>query len=251
MPLRAIILDLGGTLIDWPDWDEDAPRRWGLSYDYLIAKFPTAQWPERASYIHAMRQAEADHWAQVKATQTSMTPAALLQSGFHLLGRPVNEEELLVALDGYGQAVSGWSIIFPDVVETLITLRKRGYKLGLLSNTWWASAWHNADLAAHGLTNLLDEVVYTSDLPYSKPHPAAFRAVTTRLGVVPEECVMIGDRLVDDISGALSVGMRAIWKKTSSPWPEPAHITPTRIISDLAEILPLVEAWSYSGMRKD
>ncbi len=244
MSLRAIILDLGGTLIDWPDWNEDVLRRWALSYDYLIAKFPSVHWPERAAYTQAMRQVEIAHWVEVVANQTSSTPAAVLSAGFALLERPVSEEELLAALDGYGEAVSGWAIIFPDVVETLITLRKRGYKLGLLSNTWWASAWHNADLAAHGLTNLLDEVVYTSDLAYSKPHPEAFRTITRRLGVVPEECIMVGDRLVDDISGALGVGMRAVWKKTHYPWPEPAHIIPTAIITDLAEVLPLVEAWS-------
>jgi putative hydrolase of the HAD superfamily len=155
----------------------------------------------------------------------------------------VNEQELLVALDGYAQAVYGWAIIFSDAVETLLSLRQRGYKLGLLSNTWWAAAWHNADLAAHGLTSLLDEVVYTSDLPYSKPHPATFQTVTSRLGVDPVDCLMVGDRLVDDVSGALGVGMRAIWKKTAYPWPEPSHIKPTAIITNLAEVLPLVEAW--------
>jgi putative hydrolase of the HAD superfamily len=34
-PLQAVIFDLGGTLLDWPDWNEDISRRWALSYDYL------------------------------------------------------------------------------------------------------------------------------------------------------------------------------------------------------------------------
>ena len=29
-PPRAVVFDLGGTLVDWPDWVEDAPRRWAL-----------------------------------------------------------------------------------------------------------------------------------------------------------------------------------------------------------------------------
>ena len=37
---RAVIFDLGGTLVDWPDWDEDVQRRWSISYDYLTARLP-------------------------------------------------------------------------------------------------------------------------------------------------------------------------------------------------------------------
>jgi putative hydrolase of the HAD superfamily len=250
MPLQAIIFDLGGTLIDWPDWDEDINRRWGLSYDYLTARLPVNNWPEQEAYVQAMRQAELNHWLRVTEQQTSSTPTDVLEEGFQLLQRSASAEELLVALDGYAQAVNGWAIIFPDTAQTLIELRKRGYRLGLLSNTWWAAAWHNADLATHGLTSLLDEVVYTSDLPHSKPHPSTFLTVTTRLQVEPAECVMVGDRLIDDISGALGVGMRAIWKKTDHPWPKSEYITPTAIITELAELLPLLEQWQCEGSER-
>jgi putative hydrolase of the HAD superfamily len=183
-----------------------------------------------------MRQAEMNHWQRVNEQQTSITPTGLLQEGFQLLERPASAEELLVALDGYAQAVNGWAIIFPDTVQTLTELRKRGYRLGLLSNTWWAAEWHNADLATHGLNSL--------------PHPSTFLTVTTRLHVDPTECVMVGDRLIDDVSGAQGVGMRAIWKKTNYPWPQPEHITPTAIITELAELLPLLEQWQRKGSER-
>ena len=126
---------------------------------------------------------------------------------------------------------------------TLQLLRERGYRLGLLSNTWWAAEWHNADLAAHGLEDLLDEVAYTSDLPHSKPHPSVFLAMVSRLGVEAEACVMVGDRMVDDISGGLGVGMRAVWKQNDYPWPKPEHITPSATIGHLAELPQLLRAW--------
>jgi FMN phosphatase YigB (HAD superfamily) len=54
---------------------------------------------------------------------------------------------------------------------------------------------------------------------------------------------MIGDRMIDDISGALGVGMRAVWKANTSPWPRPEHIEPTATVTCLAELPPLVEAF--------
>ena len=241
--LQAVIFDLGGTLIDWPDWDENVSRRWGLSYDYLISKVSISGWPSRDAYIQAMRDAEKNHWLQVAERQASSTPTQLLRDGFERLGRRASEEELLVALDGYAQAVNGWAIIFPDTIATLEELRRRGYRIGLLSNTWWAAEWHNADLAIHGLTPLLDEIVYTSDLPHSKPHPSVFLEVMRRLKVESAHCLMVGDRLVDDISGALGVGIRAVWKRTTYPWPEPEHIKPTAVITNLSELLLLMQEW--------
>lgn len=243
-PVRAVIFDLGGTLIDWPDWDSDIERRWAMSYDYLVKNLPADNWPDSQTYVRAMRAAEKHHWQQVAERQASSTPLEFMRVGFHLMGRQGNETEMLTALDGYARAVDGWAVVFPDTRQTLQTLRERGYRIGLLSNTWWAAAWHNAELATHGLENLLDVVAYTSDLPHSKPHPSVFSYVAHRLGTQPDECVMVGDRLVDDIGGALAAGIRAVWKENDYPWPQPADIKPTAVITTLAELLPLIEEWS-------
>jgi putative hydrolase of the HAD superfamily len=173
----------------------------------------------------------------------SSPPTGLLGAGFRHLGRHPTEEELLVALDGYAKAVDGWAVEMPTAAATVRLLRDQGYHLGLLSNTWWAAEWHNADLAAHGFAGLLRELVYTSDLPHSKPHPTVFAEVAGRLGVEPEACVMVGDRLIDDVSGSLAVGMRAVWVENTSPWPRPADITPTATVRTLSELPALLRAW--------
>lgn len=240
---RAVIFDLGDTLVSWPDWDEDAPRRWGLSYDHLVTALPGRAWPARAAYVAAMRGAELAHWRRVEDERWSGPPSGLLRDGFRRLDCHVHEQELVAALDGYARAVDGWAQVFPDARETLRTLRGRGYRLGLLSNTWWAADWHNADLATHGLADLLDEVVYTSDLPHSKPHPTVFHEVAGRLNVEPAACVMVGDRPIDDILGALGVGIRAVWKTNAHPRPCPPDLLPTAVITHLAELPALLRGW--------
>ncbi len=240
---RAVIFDLGGTLVDWPDWDADAPRRWALSYDHLIRAVPRAGWPAREQYAAAMRAAELAHWVRVETEHWSGPPSSLLSDGFRRLGCSVHEHELIAALDGYARAVDGWAVAFADARPVLESLRARGYRLGLLSNTWWAADWHNADLATHGLSGLLDELVYTSDLPHSKPHPAVFAAVAGRLGVPASACVMVGDRPIDDISGAAGAGMRGVWKTNGVPRPKPDHIVPDAVITQLVELPALLAAW--------
>ncbi len=245
MPPQAVIFDLGGTLVAVPEGEEEMNRRWMCSYQALILLHPDARWPECEVYVRAMREAEAAHWQRVVQEQWSGPPSSVLSEGFRRLGRQVKEQELLTALDGYAQAVAGWATPFPDVKATLHELRQRGYRLGLLSNTWWAAEWHNADLATNGLDELLDVVVYTSDLPHSKPHPSVFLEVTARLDVEPQACVMVGDMMIDDIAGALGVGMRAVWRHNTR-WPKPAHIVPTATITHLAELPSLLHQWQGS-----
>jgi putative hydrolase of the HAD superfamily len=242
-PVRAVIFDLGGTLVDWPGWVEDVGRRWGLAYDWLVAGRQQDGWPPREDFVAAMRAAEAEHWRRVDEEHWSGPPSGLIGDGFRRLGRHAQEEDLLAALDGYARAIDGWAVVFPDARATLERLRAEGYRLGLLSNTWWAAEWHNADLAAHGLTELLDEVVYTSDLPHSKPHPMVFQEVAGRLGVEAAACVMVGDRLIDDIAGGLKAGMRAVWRENDRPWPRPDGVRPTAIIRALAELPALLRQW--------
>lgn len=240
---RAVIFDLGGTLVEWPDWEADVPRRWATSYDHLVASLPGNDWPRREAYVAAMREAERGHWRRVEEERWSGPPSGLLEEGFRRLGRRVSEGELVAALDGYARAVDGWAVVVTNAAETLRLLRERGYPLGLLSNTWWAADWHNADLAAHGLADFLDEVVYTSDLPHSKPHRSVFLEVAGRLGVDPAACVMVGDRPIDDVSGALDAGMRGVWKNTGLVRSLPNSVLPSAIIGDLAELPPLLRGW--------
>src|SRR5579884_906195 len=240
---KAIIFDLGYTLVEWSTEEETMQRAWAICYDALVTVLPDHQWPDRSTCSRAMRAAEEAHWQRVVKEQWSGPPSGVIRDGMRRLGRSADEQECRLALDSYARAIEGWIIPFPDAHQTLSLLRSRGYRLGLLSNTWWAAEWHHAALAPHGLVPLLDEMVYTSDLPHSKPHPSVFLEVANRLGVDARECVMVGDRMIDDIGGALGAGMAAIWIENDRPWPQPAHIVPTASIKELAELPALLDTW--------
>ena len=238
---HAVIFDLGGTLVQWPDWEGGAPAKWGLAYDALRAACDDLG-ASKEQFVAAMGAAEKAHWERVDRDHWSGPPTGLVSEGFRRLGVVADDRALLAALDGYARAVAGWCTVFADTRETLAVLRERGYRLGLLSNTWWAADWHNGDLAAHGLGGMLDELVYTSDLPHSKPHPSVFREVASRLGVAPESCVMIGDRQIDDVQGARAVGMRGIWRRNDSGFPT-SDVTPDATVDALAELPSLLRTW--------
>ena len=81
-------------------------------------------------------------------------------------------------------------------------------------------------------------------MPLQKPHPSAFMTVLDALGVKdPAAAVFVGDRRLDDISGARAVGMRTVLR------PNPMIVEnegadPDAVIESLPELLPLVDAWA-------
>jgi putative hydrolase of the HAD superfamily len=245
MKPRAVVFDLGGTLVHWPDWEEAAPAKWSFAYDSLRVAANGGALPDRETFVAAMRAAEKAHWERVDKEHWSGPPTGLVSDGFRRLDLKAAPDLLLATMDGYAKAVAGWSAVFPDSRETLITLREHGYRLGLLSNTWWAAEWHNADIAAHGLGDLLDELVYTSDLPHSKPHESVFREIASRLGVDMRECVMIGDRQIDDVSGAKAVGMRGVWRRNEDGFPT-WDGEPDAVVDRVSELPPLLREWGGS-----
>jgi len=93
---------------------------------------------------------------------------------------------------------------FPDAKRTLRTLRERGYRLGLISNTHWRMP----DGLREEFDDLFDVIILSYEHGYAKPHPSIFLETLNRLGVNPNDCLHIGDDPISDIRGAKEVGMK-------------------------------------------
>src|SRR5919197_2008185 len=94
--------------------------------------------------------------------------------------------------------------LYEDVLPTLDDLRRRGLRIGLVSNT-------ARDLEAFVRHHALDVDAALSSRAHGhvKPHASIFSAVLERLDVAPARAAMIGDTPEDDVEGARALGMRA------------------------------------------
>jgi putative hydrolase of the HAD superfamily len=142
----------------------------------------------------------------------------------------------------------------PEAFDVFTALRERGIKVGVLSNTIWAREEHERIFERDGLAELIDGAVYTSEIPWTKPHPEAFRAALDAVEVDdPAHAVFVGDRLFDDIHGASAVGMRTILVPHSKiPRDQIGHTEgdPDAIAHRLADVLSIVSGWA-APLRED
>ena len=92
--------------------------------------------------------------------------------------------------------------------EVIQALRKRGFKLGIISNLIGEEEIHDW-LRRDGLADTFDAVVLSSICRIRKPDPEMYFMGCRELGLEPGECASIADNLNRDITGAKLAGIGA------------------------------------------
>lgn len=231
----AVIFDWGGTLTPWKDID----RQHWLRIAQRLAGTGRLT-PDRIDAAAAAMLATEDaQWLRALQEHRSGT----LEECFRAGGIEPDDE----AHEAHYAEWDWATELDPDVPALFVGLRERGIRIGVLSNTTWPRRRHEAVFARDGVLDLIDGAVYTSEIPWTKPHPQAFAAAMAAVGVVdPARCVFVGDRPFDDIFGAQQAGMRAVLLPHSRiPAVQHGHTVgePDAVIPRLPALLPLVDGW--------
>jgi putative hydrolase of the HAD superfamily len=226
----AVIFDWGGTLTRWHDIDFHAE-----SLALAAAVTTIGHDPDTART--ALHEAGNVVWGRSRDHQRSSTIADLfVEAGLD------HDPALLTA---YREFWEPHTRTDPEVRPLFERLRHDGIRVGVLSNTIWPREWHVDIFGRDGVYDLIDGDVYTSEIPWTKPSPHAFRAAMVAVGVSdPARCVYVGDRLFDDVWGAQQAGMRAVHVPLSAiPSTQVGHSagTPDGVVQTLSE-LPAVLA---------
>lgn len=93
---------------------------------------------------------------------------------------------------------------FLNAKEILLTLRKKGYKLGLISNNHWRISSESKG----EFKKFFDAITLSYEHGYAKPHPSIFFATLEKLRASPSNSLHVGDDPIADIEGARNIGMK-------------------------------------------
>ena len=99
------------------------------------------------------------------------------------------------------------SHLYPEVRETLITLKAQGVKLAVVTNK--ESRYTRTILDAHQIMPLFDAVVSGDTLPTKKPDPAGIHWCLQQFGVSAGRALFVGDSSID-VATARNAGI-PVW----------------------------------------
>lgn len=220
--LRAIFFDAGNTLLF-------ADRHRLLAVVQGLGVNPDASRFEEIEYGARQRLAE--------LAQRHGTESHVWNEYFGTIFREwgVPEAKLAAVTERVRQMhaeLDLWSLVPAGTHEALVTLRRRGFRLGVISNADGrvASLLERAGLLAH-----LDVVVDSGIEGIEKPDPRIFAIALARTGVAPHQAIHVGDLYHVDVLGARRAGMRAVLVDPLGQLPYPCERI--RGVTELPEYL--------------
>lgn len=237
--MGAVVFDWGGTLTPWHD--VDLRQQW--------VEFSRG-YGTMACSLHELTArillAEDELWQRSRTSHESGRLADLLTQ----VGLDPEHEATLAGLAAYETFWEPHTLTDPQVEPLWTGLRERGIRVGVLSNTIWTRDYHRGVFERDGVAHLIDADVYSSEIPWAKPHPEAFLAAVRAVGVEPERCVYVGDRSFEDVHGPQQVGMRAVWVPHSRI-PVSQQVSheaePDAVAHELLDVLTIVDRWCGRG----
>ena len=107
----------------------------------------------------------------------------------------------------YYHLYPGANVPLPGAREVLSRLGKK-YKLGVIANQ---PGLVRDELDTFGLTKYFSELVISDEVGLHKPDVRIFEHALVRTKAKPGRCLMVGDRVDNDVRPAQSLGMRTVW----------------------------------------
>lgn len=181
--VRAVVFDLDDTLLDQKDWiARKLEGAWQTHQSAL---------PSRCAFMRA------GSWLLEEGHRADLLDAMCR----HL---ELDETVRLALIDAFRSFRPSGCRLYDDVQPCLHELRRRGYRLALLTDNPAPSQRMKIEVAK--LADRFDALVLTGTLGVAKPDARTFMAACAAINVGPAQAVMVGDNLYRDSLGALDAG---------------------------------------------
>ena len=196
--IRAICFDVGGTLRTSRVIDKE-----NLDHIIQIQSF-VGNTDDPREFLNRIRKGEKEYRRWCKKSLLELSEADLWTE-FMLPDFPKEFiRDNAVKLNQMWRS-SRFKEILPDAVDTIKALAERGYKLAIISNTT-SSIEVPQLLKENEISDLFETVILSTVAGRRKPHPVLFLDAARKLGLAPEQCAYVGDRLSRDLIGARQSG---------------------------------------------
>ncbi|MDP9046327.1 MAG: phosphoglycolate phosphatase [Pseudomonadota bacterium] len=183
-PLRAVLFDLDGTLVD------SAPDLAGAGNDMRAAR-GLAPYP-LAHYRPMVGSGARGMVGRAFAVTPDDASFAELRDEF---------------LRCYEERMTRETRVFPEMRPVLEALQAAGRPWGIVTNK--ATRFGDPLVRALGLLPPAATLVCGDTTAHSKPHPAPLLEAARRMGMAPGDCVYVGDDL-RDVQAGHAAGMQTI-----------------------------------------
>lgn len=203
MVIKAVFFDIGGTLVmsttiiknDSPMINKKIIKELvGPEYDFTLEEIEEAR--------------KKTDKMMIEKYGNPHKPGAIFAKEFYkMLGIDVDDETARKADKMFWTTLFGRAGLVENVKEVFSYLKGRGIKIIIITNNKKSIASDVMD--QFGLMDKIDDLI-TSEEYGLKSTTIPFKVAMDRFGLEPEEVLMVGNSIYEDVLGAQKAGVRAI-----------------------------------------
>lgn len=224
MDLKAVLFDLGGTLIRTAPPAEIIAR--------ILEKYGVKRSVEEIAIAHRFAEENSlpedynlpyyDFW--IKWNSKILERLGILDKNCFLARVLVDEWWDNADVEAY-----------PDVEEVLVRLKESGLKVGIITNAFEKDI--EEIFRRVRMPIVFDVLVGIDTVKRPKPSPEIFLYAVRTLNVQPHKAVYVGDDLEKDYIGAMNAGLRAILVDRNSMHVDKQWLIRVRSLSEIQSLI--------------
>jgi HAD superfamily hydrolase (TIGR01549 family) len=199
-PIEAVLFDMGGTLRSTIKRSRDERLKFVAE---ILKLLDSDADPAKLSRLLARRAAAYRRWA--RETMVELNEADLWSRWILPDWPEAQVREHAVQLNLLWRDATGERVIYPETAEVVLELFRRGYRLGLVSNTTSSIEAPDA-LKKQGIAGCFETMILSAVVGKRKPDPEILLEATSRMGIQPDRCAYIGDLPHRDVAAARQAG---------------------------------------------
>ncbi|MBU7037502.1 MAG: HAD-IA family hydrolase [Theionarchaea archaeon] len=229
MPVRAVLFDLGETLVG------NNLNTFETFHRILESAGFTVSVRQVEEAFHLLKDGEGVVFDQL---QGKIPPQDLYSLWDSMVLRALGIEDdgtLAIAIDNQWNAVSS-PFAYPDVAPFLAFLKERGIKTGIVSNAYQEEIQDILEIV--GLDPREFGVIVGGDTVHrAKPDPYIFQYAVETLGIPPSEAIFVGNQMEKDYTAAEKAGLVPFLVLRSSSGTLPEGIRTVTTLEALYEVV--------------
>lgn len=239
---KAVLFDLGSTLIDFPvsNW-EVVSRECSIKGRQVLID-SGIKVPDEKEFLEGFERVRAGLREKALLSFSEWTVVQAAEDLFGNLGISTDNGLADKFFDAFYAELEQHLHLYDDTIDILTRIKSRYGKVGLISNTIFPERVHHHEFKRFGLEPFFDFTLFSSTFGLRKPHHAIFDEAARLASHYPEDCVYIGDRYLEDVQGSTGAGMHSILKVISGrdyPTDMPEAVRRISVLSDLSHHLDI------------
>lgn len=217
MRFTDLVFDLYGTLVDIHTEENDVVwEKTSLYFGYYGAAYTGTSLKTDFQSVMTERESVSGQSYEV---YPDIPIESVMADLFRAKGIHDRADELgFNASQVFRIASTDYIRVYDGVFEALEALRRKGFRLWLLSNA--QRSFTAYELRHLGLDNQFDGIYLSSDYQCRKPDLRFYQALLSDQQLNPRACLMIGNDRETDIAGAKAAGLATLYMHTNLT---PAH----------------------------